>query len=607
MEDGSLSLMDPGWMWMAGGPRSRRTPRRMGLALIALVIALIMISGGVMASGDSIIKDEFKGEDGDQLNKKKWAVHDDEGTVQILDNNLAIDGPGWVLTKEEFSTFQWTVSVHVSPRSMDGTPIVIKLLSEDRDGKVHSMVTVDYDNTTGWSTTFILDEEEQTGTDGIKADLNEWYHVVVTIDQESFDINITLTADGGTVWLHEGEMDGFHEVNHVELGSEDSQVRFNTFIVYDDMYHWQEHKQTDLTIVMFIIFFIVLFVPFLYRPVEHNLELFLFSMGFVAVTMNSIFLDKSKIIILEGGDSHSLPPFWTGQLVEASLMDPLMITAAVLIAGMAFHYGRDHFKRYMEKAINKMQLKVFIFLIVVSLGMVASIITAIIAALLLVEVITVLRLDRKTETELTIIACFSIGLGAALTPIGEPLSTIVIVTKLQEDFWYLARNIGKYVIPSVFAFGIIGYFYASRSHVSRNTLSEDQVEEKQKEVFIRTGKVYIFVMALVLLGTGFAPLIEWYIIKLPAMALYWVNTSSAILDNATLAAAEITRSMSQGQINAALMSLLLSGGMLIPGNIPNIIAASKLHITSKEWATFGVPIGMVWLAIFFVILFILKV
>jgi predicted cation transporter len=584
----------------------------LGIALFALAIAFIMISGGVMASEDSIIKDEFKGEDGDPVDKNKWGTHADDGTVQIMDNNLDIEGTAWVLTKEEFSTFQWTMSVHVSPRSMEGSPVVIKLLSKDTDGKLASMVTVEYDNTTGWYTKYLVmndddKKEEKTDESGIKADLNEWYHVVVTIDQEEFGINITRTADGGAVWHHEGEMEGFHGVNQVELGTEDSHVRYNTFRVYDDMYHWQEHKQTDLTVVMFIIFFIVLFVPFLYRPVEHNLEAFLFLMGFVAVSMNSIFLDKTLIIVIEGGDAHSLPPFWTGQLVEAALMDPLMITAAVLIAGMAFHYGRDYFKQFMEKAVSKMQLKIFIFIIIVTLGMVASIITAIIAALLLVEVITVLRLDRKTETELTIIACFSIGLGAALTPIGEPLSTIVIVTKLQEDFWYLLVNIGKYVIPSVIAFGIIGYFYASRSHVSRNTLSEDQVEEKQKEVFIRTGKVYIFVMALVLLGTGFAPLIEWYIIKLPPMALFWVNTSSAILDNATLAAAEITRSMTQEQINAALMSLLLSGGMLIPGNIPNIISASKLHITSKEWATFGVPIGMVWLAIFFVILFILQI
>jgi len=219
----------------------------------------------------------------------------------------------------------------------------------------------------------------------------------------------------------------------------------------------------------------------------------------------------------------------------------------------------------------------------------------------------VLQLDRKTETELTILTCFSIGLGAALTPVGEPLSTIVIVTKLQEDFLYLARNIGGYIVPSIVAFGIIAYFYAGRTHVTRDTLSEDKVEEDVKEVFWRGARVYIFVMALVLLGTGFAPLIEWYIIKLHPMVLYWVNTSSAILDNATLAAAEITKGMSQEQINAALMSLLFSGGMLIPGNIPNIISAGKLHITSKEWAKFGVPMGAVWLAIFFVILFILKI
>jgi len=191
--------------------------------------------------------------------------------------------------------------------------------------------------------------------------------------------------------------------------------------------------------------------------------------------------------------------------------------------------------------------------------------------------------------------------------VGEPLSTIVIVTKLQEDFFYLARNIGQYIVPSVVAFGIIAYFYAGRAHVTRDTLSEDKVEEEVTEVFWRGLRVYIFVMALVLLGIGFAPLIEWYIIKLHPMVLYWVNTSSAILDNATLAAAEITKSMTQEQINAALMSLLFSGGMLIPGNIPNIIAAGKLHITSKEWAKFGVPMGAVWLAIFFVILFILKI
>jgi predicted cation transporter len=594
---------------MEGDSRSRRTLRRAGVTVVALALVFILLSGSVVASDEALVKDDFKGDDGDLPKKDRWAIEDDGGTVQIIDNNLDVDGTAYVETKDPFSTFQFTVDFHVSPLSMEGKPIDFSIVSEEHDEegetKEAAFVGVSYDNTTGWTLSWKNKKVIDSHSDNVKAELNEWYRVVLVIDQEEASVNVTRTVDGEEVWAYEQEVPGFYGENFMSLGSEGGHARYNELRVYDDMYHWQEHKQTSVTIVMFVIFFIVLFLPFIYRPVEHNLEAFLFTMGFLAVSMNSIFLDKSKIIILEGGDAHSLPPFWTGHLVWAALEDPLMITAAVLIAGMAFHYGRDYFKKYMEKAINKMQMGVFVFIIIVTLGMVASMITAIISALLLVEVITVLRLDRKTETELTIIACFSIGLGAALTPLGEPLSTIVIVTKLQEDFWYLLVNIGKYVIPAVFAFGIIGYFYATRSHVSRNTLSEDQVEEEQKEVFIRTGKVYLFVMALVLLGTGFAPLIEWYIIKLPPMALYWVNTSSAILDNATLAAAEITRSMSQEQINAALMSLLISGGMLIPGNIPNIISASKLHITSKEWATFGVPIGMVWLAIFFVILFVI--
>jgi len=42
-------------------------------------------------------------------------------------------------------------------------------------------------------------------------------------------------------------------------------------------------------------------------------------------------------------------------------------------------------------------------------------------------------------------------------------------------------------------------------------------------------------MALVFLGIGFTPIIEWYIKALSPEILFWVNSVSAILDNATLA------------------------------------------------------------------------
>jgi predicted cation transporter len=42
--------------------------------------------------------------------------------------------------------------------------------------------------------------------------------------------------------------------------------------------------------------------------------------------------------------------------------------------------------------------------------------------------------------------------------------------------------------------------------------------------------------------------------------------------------------------------------MLIPGNIPNIVAAGRLKISMKEWAKMGIPIGLVLLVVLFAIL-----
>jgi predicted cation transporter len=79
---------------------------------------------------------------------------------------------------------------------------------------------------------------------------------------------------------------------------------------------------------------------------------------------------------------------------------------------------------------------------------------------------------------------------------------------------------------------------------------------------------------------------------------------SAVLDNATLTAIEINAQMVLPKIIAVVMGLLISGGMLIPGNIPNIVAAGRLKISMKEWSRLGVPIGLVMLTVFFGILLI---
>ncbi len=350
--------------------------------------------------------------------------------------------------------------------------------------------------------------------------------------------------------------------------------------------------QTTLTeIGLFIVFLIVLAAPFLSKCVERNLEAFLFLMGIGAVTLAGA---------------------WHRELIEEAIKEPIVkgIVPAVLIAGWLFHYGRRASDRAMVWLTQRTPLPVMVFIFIVVLGLGSSVITAIIAALLLVELVNDLPIPRQAIVQVTIVACFSIGLGAALTPIGEPLSTIAIA-KLQGEpyhagFLFLFNLLGVYVIVGVLAMGIVGAWLTRRAVQEQHQIQTDVVE-RSSEIWTRTLRVYVFVAALILLGGGFQLLIDKYFTRLPAAALYWINMVSAILDNATLTAAEIAPSLHIDQIRSALMGLLISGGMLIPGNIPNIIAAHKLNITAKEWAQLGVPLGLVLMLAYFAWLFLLPV
>jgi predicted cation transporter len=329
-----------------------------------------------------------------------------------------------------------------------------------------------------------------------------------------------------------------------------------------------------------VILLLVLVLPFMFKQVEHNLEVFLFIMG-LAASLISGELGKELII--------------------KALEEPFMIASAVLVAGILFKLLQKRISGAIGGIQQRIPAGVFFFLIVAVLGLASSIITAIIASLVLVEIVNALKLDRKSEITLDIIACFSIGLGAALTPIGEPLATIAI-SKLNADFWYLLRNLGAFIIPGIIALALLAAFYI-KPEKGKKGLDKEQEEESYKDVVIRAVKVYLFVMALVFLGEGFKPAIDRYVLGLGSQMLYWLNMVSAVLDNATLTAAEISDKMAQGQIVAILMGLLISGGMLIPGNIPNIISASKLKIGSKEWARLGVPLGLAIMLIYYVLLF----
>jgi predicted cation transporter len=362
---------------------------------------------------------------------------------------------------------------------------------------------------------------------------------------------------------------------------------------------------TIIDLGLFAIVLMVLLGPFLVKKIEHNLEAFLFVMGVIAVTLSG-FESHDNLVKLYG---DSIPHVgWNMHLIMEAIEEPVIkgIVPAVLVAGLLFYYGRDKVQVGINALLKKVPLKILVLVMIVILGLASSIITAIIASLLLVELINAMPMDRKTRVNIAIIACFSIGLGAVLTPVGEPLSTIA-VTKLQGEpynagFFFLFNQLAVYIIPGCIAMGLLGMVFTGKAAVVKQKVAAAS-EETLKDVVVRAGKVYLFVMALLLLGSGMKLIIDKYILGIPPEIIYWVNMISAILDNATLTAAEISPMMGKEQIQAVLMGLLISGGMLIPGNIPNIISAQKLSITSKEWAKLGLPLGLVLMAIYFVWIF----
>jgi len=339
----------------------------------------------------------------------------------------------------------------------------------------------------------------------------------------------------------------------------------------------------------------VLILPFKVKKIEGNLELFFLVMGIISVTISSL---------------------WSFDLVKEALRSPLMIGSlpvgifqVVLLFGVLVYFFNKPFYAGMVRLANKLGFKLFIFLLIIVLGLLSSVISVIVTASILAEIAAALPVERQVKVKLVVVTCFAVALGAVLTPIGEPLSTIMVLKlagpPYHAGFFFPLQHFGKYMIPGVIAIAILGVVYCGRNVSLKTEDSQEAFSEPLRGVVMRAVKVFAFIVALTLLGEGLRPIVEWYFSKIPAFALYWINMLSAMLDNATLAAIEIDPSLSIGQITSIIMGLSIAGGMLIPGNIPNIVAAVRLRIHMREWAIIGLPIGLAIMAIYFIILIVI--
>ena len=358
------------------------------------------------------------------------------------------------------------------------------------------------------------------------------------------------------------------------------------------MDHIPEEPVLYIVIGLVAITLMVLVLPFRVKRIGEHLEPFFLVMGIIAVSVSGL---------------------WSLGLVKEALKAPVMIRSlplgifqVVLIFGLLIHYFNKPFRNGIVSLADKLGPKLFLFLFIALLGLLSSVISVIVTAVILAEVVAVLPFSRNHKIKTIVVACFAAGLGAVLTPVGEPLSTI-LVNKLtgppyNAGFFFPVDMFGIYVIPGVIALAVFGAIYIGRDISLQAEMVDAKYTETLRGVIMRAVKVFIFVAALILLGEGLKPLIIWYLDKISPWALYWINTISAVLDNATLTAVEIGPVMSRFQILSAILGLLIAGGMLIPGNIPNIVAAERLKITMREWARIGVPLGAAVMVIYFIVL-----
>lgn len=342
-----------------------------------------------------------------------------------------------------------------------------------------------------------------------------------------------------------------------------------------------------MNILLGIIVVNLLVWPLASRWVESHLELFLLGVGAAAVTVS-------------GG--------WSVDFLYETLNYPVNVAFIVLIVSVIFNNYSRYIFRVLFAFFKKLEPRYSFAVLIFLLGMTSSLVSVTVSALILAEVLKVVNLERTATVRITVFACYAIGLGAVLTPLAEPLGLSINNTLSgpphYADFFFLLKHFFWWIAPAVLLLSAAAGFSARNAGTTLQMhIREDK--ETYASMLRRTLHIYMFVAALNLISTGLRPLAQSTITHLGGKVLFLANAVSVIIDNATLAAIEIVPSISMNDLVYMVIGLAAFGSMLVQGNLPNIVAAEKLGIKSREWASVAVPTGLVLMGGYFIILSII--
>jgi len=118
---------------------------------------------------------------------------------------------------------------------------------------------------------------------------------------------------------------------------------------------------------------LLLFGPLAIAKIEHNIELYFLALGVLATMLGSGF---------------------TRELISEALHEPVAISVAVMVAALLFGWMRRMLDRVFNRLRKRVSRPVLTAATIFAIASISSVITAIVAALVLVEVIGLLHFAR---------------------------------------------------------------------------------------------------------------------------------------------------------------------------------------------------------------------
>ena len=163
----------------------------------------------------------------------------------------------------------------------------------------------------------------------------------------------------------------------------------------------------SMIVALGVILAAVLLGPIFIEPIGRNIELFFLAVGLLTPILTATF-------------------GWP--MLHELTSRPIMLTLAVLVFGAAARLARPAFDLGIQRLRATVPARFIYPTLMLTLGLLSCVITAVIAALLLVEAIAILNVDRESEVAAVVLACFAIGLGSGFDGSRRPLAAIAIAS-----------------------------------------------------------------------------------------------------------------------------------------------------------------------------------